>query len=119
MARLVLLGVFLAPLTMAVLGVSPPGGGCLWRRSLGVDCPSCGLTRSFLAVGRGDLSAAVRHHPAGPFLFLVAVLVTAGLTAAAAGSSLPGRLWRRAGTLLVTAVAVATVEGWLLKALLR
>ena len=65
-----------------------PGGGalgvvCPFRRLVGLDCPFCGLTRSFVALAHGDAGAAFRFHPAGPVLFaalaigLVALLVTA------------------------------------------
>ena len=44
---------------------------CMSRRVLGVSCPGCGLTRSFVAAAHGDLAAAVRWNPMGPVLFLV------------------------------------------------
>jgi len=56
---------------------------CLSHELLGIDCPFCGMTRSFVALAHGDLGASLRLHPAGPLLFIsmivlvVAVLVTA------------------------------------------
>ena len=44
---------------------------CMSRRILGVSCPGCGLTRSFVATARGDLSTAFKWNPMGPVLFLV------------------------------------------------
>jgi len=51
-----------------------PGGGelgglCWFRSVFHIDCPFCGMTRSFVALAHGDLAAALRFHPAGPLLF--------------------------------------------------
>jgi hypothetical protein len=45
---------------------------CLFRRVTGVPCPSCGLTRSWQAVGHGRLREGVAFHPLGPLTMLVA-----------------------------------------------
>lgn len=42
---------------------------CLFRRNLGIDCPGCGLTRSFIAQAHGDFPRAWHFNPAGIFLF--------------------------------------------------
>jgi len=42
---------------------------CLWRRLLGLNCPGCGMTRSFVSLAHGDLAGAWRFHIAGPALF--------------------------------------------------
>jgi len=44
---------------------------CWWRRCLGIDCPGCGLSRCFVSLAHGDVSAAVRYHPFGVVLFAV------------------------------------------------
>ncbi|MBC7974004.1 MAG: DUF2752 domain-containing protein [Myxococcales bacterium] len=66
--------------------VTLPGGAslgplCWFRAVTDVDCPFCGLTRSFVALAHGDLAAAVRFHPAGPLLFaaMVAALIALGV----------------------------------------
>ncbi|HEX7880368.1 MAG TPA: DUF2752 domain-containing protein [Candidatus Eisenbacteria bacterium] len=46
---------------------------CLFKAVAGLPCPSCGLTRSGLAMGQGDWVAAFRFHPLGP-LFVVEAL---------------------------------------------
>jgi hypothetical protein len=53
------------------------GGLCWFRSVFHVDCPFCGMTRSFVAIAHGDFAAALRFHPAGPLLFaaMVAFLV--------------------------------------------
>ena len=50
---------------------------CLFRRVTGVPCPSCGLTRSWQALGHGRVSDSFRYHPFGPLTVLLALwLVT-------------------------------------------
>jgi hypothetical protein len=45
---------------------------CLTRRFLGLNCPSCGLTRAMACLARLDPASAVRFHP---LVILVAPLV--------------------------------------------
>lgn len=44
---------------------------CMSRKVLGISCPGCGLTRSFVAMARADLATAFRWNPMGPLLFIV------------------------------------------------
>lgn len=37
-------------------------------------CPTCGMTRSFVAILRGEWIAAINYHPLGPLLFIVLFL---------------------------------------------
>lgn len=53
---------------------SPLGGLCLLHSALGVHCPLCGMTRSFVALAHGNVEAAFRFHPAGPLLFAAMVV---------------------------------------------
>ena len=46
---------------------------CMWRNSLGVDCPGCGLTRSFICLAHGQPAEAWYYNPAGWLLFAVIV----------------------------------------------
>lgn len=52
----------------------PLGGMCLVHNLFGVNCPFCGMTRSFIALTHGHVGQAFGFHPAGPLLF-VAMLV--------------------------------------------
>ena len=46
---------------------------CPIKHLFGIDCPGCGMQRSFLALMRGDVSASLKFHPAAlPLLVLVA-----------------------------------------------
>jgi Protein of unknown function (DUF2752) len=44
-------------------------GFCPLRHWLGIICPSCGMTRSFVALVRGDWQQAIDYHLFGPLLF--------------------------------------------------
>ena len=46
---------------------------CAARQWLGIDCPGCGLTRSFIAISSGDLARAWNFNPAGFVLYLFVV----------------------------------------------
>jgi hypothetical protein len=48
-------------------------GLCWFRRLLNINCPGCGLTRSFISVAHGRLSDAWYYNPVGPMLFAVVV----------------------------------------------
>ena len=42
---------------------------CTMKRLTGLDCPGCGLTRSFIALGHGQWRDSFRFNPAGPIWF--------------------------------------------------
>jgi Protein of unknown function (DUF2752) len=43
---------------------------CPVRHWTGVICPSCGMTRSFMAIARGDWGSAIDYHLFAPLLFV-------------------------------------------------
>jgi hypothetical protein len=47
---------------------------CPSRVLLHVDCPGCGLTRSFIATAHGQFARAYAFHRVGPLLFLLVLL---------------------------------------------
>jgi hypothetical protein len=47
---------------------------CMSRAWFGVDCPGCGLTRSFVALGNGDLHKSFAFHRLGWLLALAVAL---------------------------------------------
>lgn len=51
---------------------------CLARRTFGLACPGCGMTRAMIALLQGDLAGAFRLHPLAPVLALEASVVWAG-----------------------------------------
>jgi Protein of unknown function (DUF2752) len=44
---------------------------CLSHAVLGISCPGCGLTRSFAAMARGEIRAALLLNPCGPLLYIL------------------------------------------------
>jgi hypothetical protein len=54
-----------------------PHSKCLFQTVFGFPSPGCGLTRSFLALVRGDLPQAFSYHLLGPLLFATLSLASA------------------------------------------
>ena len=49
---------------------------CIWKKHLGVECPCCGLQRSFLKLSEGEFSESFFLFPALlPLIVLVVFLV--------------------------------------------
>lgn len=44
---------------------------CTSKRLWGIDCPGCGMTRSFIALAHGDVRRAWSYNPAGVWLFAI------------------------------------------------
>ncbi len=44
---------------------------CAWKKAFNIDCPGCGLTRSFVALGHGDVVEAWMYNPAGLLMFAI------------------------------------------------
>ncbi len=66
-AAIAIAGVGAAQLIGSCFGVGLP---CVFHQVSGRPCPGCGLTRSVLALLRGDVSASIGFHPFGPLLLL-------------------------------------------------
>ncbi len=68
---LVLAGSVLTPLPgadgISLLGLPPL---CAFRWVTGIGCPGCGMLRSLVCCGHGDLARAIAFHPIGPLVFL-------------------------------------------------
>jgi len=75
LALLYILFILAFPLGMAWLETRPTTGptSCLFRAMTGLDCPGCGMTRAFRAMGRLDIMGAVKYNPLGPAFFVVAL----------------------------------------------
>lgn len=69
-----------ALLNVAGSGVVVPGLNhrlpelCTLRRLTGLSCPGCGLTRCFIALAHGNVTAAWSFNPAGLWLFATIAL---------------------------------------------
>jgi hypothetical protein len=78
-------------------GLSGSAPVCWLRGWVGIECPFCGLTRSFVAVAGGDLAGATSMHPGGPVLFAFMLVSLAWIVSAWIRRARP--LWLRPGYL--------------------
>jgi hypothetical protein len=62
-------------------GYRLPFLGCPIRHLTGIPCPTCGMTRSFMAIAQGDWNQAVTHHLFGPVLFVGLAIAAAHILA--------------------------------------
>ncbi len=51
------------------LGLNLPGF-CLTNAIFGADCPGCGMTRSFILLGHGDIAESLQYHRLGVVVYL-------------------------------------------------
>ncbi len=54
---------------------------CLFKNTTGMPCPGCGLTRSYLALLKGDIVDAFNYHPLFftiPFILLIIAFLNVG-----------------------------------------
>lgn len=57
------LPVIAAVLLLLAFALFSEPGLCIFRRITGIPCPSCGMTRSYLALFSGNLKSAFLMHP--------------------------------------------------------
>jgi hypothetical protein len=70
-----------AALGVSLLGLELSFPDCQFQAIFGFPAPSCGFTRSFLALAEGDIATALQYHLLGPFFFVFfAVMVATALT---------------------------------------
>lgn len=88
---------------------------CLSQRLVGLDCPGCGLSRSFVRLTQGDLLGALQSHRMGPLLYFFFAVAALYRLCAIRWPSHP-RLNRAAATLHYAGWAVTGALGlnWLL-----
>ena|SRR5690242_1584175 len=107
------LGLSLCCVGAAALGgisgvdVNHPGApGCLLRAVTGIPCPFCGLTHAMMALGQGNVAAAIAQNPLGLLVLPLAVLVLVmGVRVVLRGGRLrfpAPALWVGLGLLLTT-----------------
>lgn len=90
-----ILGVLLVATLGSVQGQSVTIGGnalgssCWVNSWLGILCPFCGMSRSFIALGHGDMMLSLSHHPGGFLMFSMALVVLGSIVAAGLRRSPP------------------------------
>lgn len=55
--------------------VAEDGPGCPLRMATGIRCAFCGMTHATLALGHGDLRAALHLHPLAPLVLAGVIYV--------------------------------------------
>ncbi|MFC1634870.1 DUF2752 domain-containing protein [Planctomycetota bacterium] len=85
---------------------------CALYENFGIKCALCGLTRSFCAMGAGELSVAVYFHPLGPAIFIFACLQIPYRIHALWATREEKRKLRRAGIYLAIGLAGALLINW-------
>lgn len=78
-----ILGICTAPLLGTYVynrGWRIPFLACPLRHFTGIPCPTCGMTRSFMAIGCGDWNRAFAQHLFGPFLFVSLAIAVIHIT---------------------------------------
>ena len=68
LAVAVAVGVLAGP--SALMELSPR---CMIRELSGLECPTCGMTRSLAALCQGDLAGMLHHNAASPLILLATV----------------------------------------------
>lgn len=82
LVRSVILGLCCAPVVGSYFynqGYRVPFLVCPLRYWTGIPCPTCGMTRSFMAIARGDVSLAFTEHLFGPILFVLFLIAAVHL----------------------------------------
>lgn len=84
LAGIILAGALLAPLLESA-GILPESSVCLSQRVLGTECAGCGMTRSVIALGHGEIARALHLNWIAPLMFLLALAHLAARAAKALG----------------------------------
>lgn len=72
----------------AVVSDGPP---CPLKTMTGVPCPFCGMTHATVALGRGDLHAALHYHPLAPLVVGGMLALMAMIALGRGSAALSGR----------------------------
>ncbi len=51
---------------------------CFFKHLTQLDCPGCGLTRSFISLSHGHFIEAIRYNALGPLIYLYLLLYLSG-----------------------------------------
>ena len=87
---------------------------CLTHALLGIECPGCGLTRSFISLAHGDLLSSWKYHPLG-WLFMLAMVIQLPYRFYALRS---GRcLARSSGRIVIGLLITLLIVNWLVRML--
>jgi len=120
--KIFLLIFFLTPIVVAYLYPeigSLSSSACCLRSICGVECPTCGLTRGFIAASKGHLRDSFLLNPLSPVIFLVFLLLCVVLARdIILRRTFAERLYKRfdryTGVAIASAVAFSFTLKWLM-----
>lgn len=104
------------------LPTSPIPKTCLTRDLFGVDCPGCGLTRSFIHLAHWDWKASWKMHRLGWLLFLATLLQVpyrAQALLSKKGGVVPAWMANQFGRALIVLLIVNWVSGIVFVSMVR
>lgn len=102
-------------------GVSVPlPETCMMHARFGIDCPGCGLTRSFIHFANGRIFEGMSVNPAGIaiFLFVAAQVPAASLRFAYGRSSRVAIWWSRCNEIALVILPILTCIQWIVRLVL-
>jgi hypothetical protein len=90
---------------------------CSMQRMFGIDCPGCGMTRSFVSLAHGQWREALQFNPAGPLLFAVIAfqIPYRVLQLRRLQRGQPELQWSRLGYFSMTCIMLAMLLQWSLR----
>jgi hypothetical protein len=90
---------------------------CMMKRTTGLVCPGCGLTRCFISLAHGDVASAWSYNPAGLWLFAIVGLQVPfrGYQLWRIRHGLPELVLTRLGLAVFLVFAVALLAQWTLR----
>lgn len=95
-----------------IFGLKWPCKCSLYSR-FGIKCGLCGMTRSFCAIGDGNLRQAFSFHPLGPAVFAyICLQIIYRIYALAISPKRPNRKLMKSGIALGVLLVVAIFVNW-------
>ncbi len=90
---------------------------CTLRARFAIDCPGCGMTRSFIHIAHGRILDALRLNPASilVFLFIAAQIPAAAARFLLGRSSRMAIAWTRFNELALIALPSITFLQWIIR----
>ncbi len=90
---------------------------CMLHARFGIDCPGCGLTRSFIHLAHGRIVEGLSLNPAGIaiFLFVAAQVPAAMLRFALGRSSRFAILWTQGNEVALVVLPTLTLFQWIVR----
>ena len=91
---------------------------CMSRRLFGIECPGCGLTRSFVYLAHGEWAASWNVHHVG-WLLALAVVFQVPYRIFALATGQPAPLGKSAPKFVGTLLVVLLIVNWIANAFVQ